>query len=48
MDLNQLSGLIKSANITELSHVLEKDIPCWPTHAHYILNAWDKIASDST
>ena len=44
MDLNQLSGLIQNANITELNHVLEKDIPCWPTQPHFMLNQWAKKA----
>jgi len=44
MDLNQLSAMIGNANITELSHVLEKDIPAWPTQPHFLLNAWDKKA----
>jgi kynurenine formamidase len=44
MDLNQLAGIIHDARVTELSHVLEKDIPGWPTHAHYLLNPWEKKA----
>jgi len=48
MDLNKLAEMIGGAHITELSHVLEKDIPGWPTHAHYLLNAWEKKAWGST
>ena len=40
--LENLAGIFENAEITDLGFALQKDIPSWPTHPHYMLLPWEE------
>jgi arylformamidase len=43
MTNENLTELMSRAKIIELSHVMEENIPIWPTHAKFMHNTWESL-----
>lgn len=43
MSVDTFSEMFSKMKIVELSHVLEENIPVWPTHSRFMHNVWDSI-----
>jgi kynurenine formamidase len=42
----QLTALIESMEVMDLSQILEENIPVWPTHSKFMHNVWHSLELD--
>ena len=40
--LKNLTGMFDEAQVTDLGFAMQKDVPGWPTHPHYMLLPWEE------